>query len=274
MRRSCAAALVAVGVVGTPLAAVAQRLPQAAFSVTADEVTSENTGRILVARGHVRLTYKAGAGTSDLLRLDRPAGTAVLTGHATLTDSQGKASGDTITISLTSPDRVARVEVRGNAQMETSAYAITADSIVEDRRADRLVAQGHLAVFSPPDLLVTGEGAIYDRQAQYALVTGHPVIESKEGRVQGDWMELFRADSRAVVHGPVEAEVYGATIKGEEATVDLQQSTAVFTGHVVIVRRQGTLSADRATVYYKAQRIVAEGNTHATFSDVGEAALP
>jgi lipopolysaccharide assembly outer membrane protein LptD (OstA) len=274
MRRSYAAVLVAIGVVGTPLAAPAQRLPLAAFGVTADEVTTENTGRILVARGHVRLTYRTGAATGDLLRLDRPASTAVLTGHAMLTDSRVKASGDTVTISLTSPDQVARVEVRGNAQMETSAYAITADSIVEDRRADRLVAQGHVAVFSPPDLLVTGERAVYDRQAQYALVTGHPVIESKEGRVEGDWMELFRADSRAVVHGPVEAEVYGATIKGEEATIDLQQSTAIFTGHVVIARRQGTLSADRATIFYKARRIVAEGTTHATFSDMGDTALP
>src|SRR5690348_10044203 len=132
MRRSCAAALVVIGVLSTPLAAAAQRLPQAALHVTADEVTSENTGRILVARGHVRLTYKTGAATSDFLRLDRPAGVVLLTGHATLTDPQGKASGDAITISLTSPDQVARVEIHGNAQMDTSAYVITSDSIVED----------------------------------------------------------------------------------------------------------------------------------------------
>jgi len=41
------------------------------LNIVADEVTIDNTGAGLVARGHVHLTYRTGRATADLLRMRR-----------------------------------------------------------------------------------------------------------------------------------------------------------------------------------------------------------
>lgn len=244
------------------------------LNLTADEVTVDNTGTGLVARGHVVVTYGVDRATADLLRLNRSARTAELTGHAQVTNPQGRASGDRVLLYLTPDDQVSRVVLTGNAGLESREYAFSADQINADRGSGHVLAQGHVNAFSAPDLIVTGERATYDQRTQYTMVTGHPVASNKAGRLRGDWFELFRASSRAVVHGPVEAEVYGATITGSGATIDFKRSTAVFTGSVVVTRRQGTLWADRVTIYYEVRRITAEGTTHARFNDLGEDTAP
>ncbi len=283
MRQSCAAAILAValaggallGIPGTGFPVRAQpRLAGIPFTLNADEVTADNTGTKLVARGHVAMTYKTGRATADLLHFNRSTRVAVLSGHVTVTDPQGRASGDSVTLYLTHDDQVSRMVALGNAGVEAPEYALTADQIDADRRSDRLAAEGHVTMFSAPDLIATGDRARYDRRTRYAVVTGHPVVENRAGRVIGDWIELFRAKDRAVVHGPVEAEVYGATITGAEAAVDLRRATAVIRGHVMITRRQGILQADQVTIFYEAQRIIAEGTTHMTFADLGGSAQP
>jgi len=281
-RRSAAAILTAALATGSLLSAPGTATPAGAGtgliatpgSLAADDVTVDNTGVILVARGHVGLTYGAVRATADLLRLNRPARVAALSGHVKVTDPQGTVSAEMVTLWLTSDEQVSRVVAAGHAGVETSEYALSADQIVADRRSDRVEAQGHVSMFSAPDLIVAGGRASYDRRTQHAVVSGHAVVENKAGRVTGDWMELFRAQNRAIVHGPVGAEVYGATITAADATVDLRQATAVFTGHVVITRRQGTLQADRVTVLYETQRIIAVGATHATFTELGESVAP
>ncbi len=265
--------------VGSP-AAAAPKGPLGPFNLEqplnliADQVTVDNTGAGLVARGHVVVTYGPDRATADLMRLDRAARTAALSGHVQITDPRGRASGDSVLLYLTPDNRVRRVVTAGNAAFESPEYALSADRIDADRAADRIAAEGHVNAFWAPDLIVTGQRATYDQRTQYAVVTGHPVASNKAGRVQGDWFELFQAANRAVVHGPVEAEVYGATITGAGATIDFKASTAVFTGHVVVTRRQGTLWADRVAIYYDAQRIVAQGTTHARFNDLEDETAP
>ncbi len=243
-------------------------------NLVADEITVDHTGAGLIARGHVQVTYGVARAAADLLRLNRPARTAELRGHVKVTDPQGRASGDTVVLYLTPAEQVTRAVITGNAAIDGREYALSADQIVADRGSGRLGAQGHVNAFSAPDLIVTGERASYDQHTQYMVVTGHPVASNKAGRLRGDWFELFRAANRAVVHGPVEAEVYGATIAGSGATVDLKRSTAVFTGHVQVTRRQGTIWADRVTIYYETRRIVAEGATRARFNDLEERGSP
>jgi len=56
------------------------------LNLTADEVTVDDTGTGLVARGHVVVTYGPDRATADLLRLNRAARTAELTGRVQITD--------------------------------------------------------------------------------------------------------------------------------------------------------------------------------------------
>jgi len=240
------------------------------LNLTADTVTVDNTGATLVATGHVVLDYGAQQATADALRLNRAARTAQLSGHVTITGPQGKATGDTVTFNLTPDNEITRVVATGNAGVETPQYALSADSITADRPAQRLVADGHVTAFSAPDLIINGEHIVYDQRTRYGVITGHPVIANKAGRMQGDWIELFQKDDRAVIHGSVRAEVYGATVTSALATVNFKTSVAVLTGHVVITRRQGTLQADRVTIEYDIRRMIAEGSTHAHFTDLGE----
>ncbi len=291
MRRGLALAVLSVGVtlaVGagsgpfdTPRSAVAAPVAPRPFNadkpltVVADEVTVDNPGRRLVARGHVVLTYGVDRATADLLRFDRAARTAELSGHVRVADPDGRASGGTVLLFLTEDlGEITRTVMTGGAVLEGKEYSLSADRIDADRASGGLVAEGHVNAFSAPDLIITGARATYDHRRQYGVVTGGAVVSNRAGRLLGNWLEVFRAEHRAVVHGPAQAEVYGATITGAGATVDFRRSTAVFTGHAVVTRRQGTLWADRVTVYYEARRISAEGTTRARFTDLGEDASP
>ena len=257
---------------GVPSAGAAPRLLGNLLNIAADELTTDPAGATVVARGHVQVTYGGSLAKSDLFRLNRPARTAELSGHVVVTDPRGRASGDAATLRLGSDDQIVSFVVTGHAGFESTEYALLADQITADRASGHLVAAGHITAFSAPDLIISGERGAYDQRTQYGVVTGHAAASNKDGRLQGDWIELFRAAGRAVVHGPVEADLYGATITGNQATIDFRTSAAVFTGRVVVTRRQGTVWADRATIFYGDRRIIAEGATRATLADLGEGA--
>jgi lipopolysaccharide export system protein LptA len=242
------------------------------LDMTADQVTVDNGGAVLVASGHVSLTSGADRATSDVLRLDRVGRSAQLIGHVIVTSPRGKASGDTVTLFLSPANQVSRVVVTGNAAVETAAYALSAGEIIADRTLDQFVAEGRVKGFAAPDLALTAERVMYTQRREYALITGHPVVTNKMGRLTGEQIELFRLRQEAVVRGPVKAEVYGATLTGDAATADFRKSVIVVSGHVVIARRQGTLWADRVTIFYQQRRLIAQGTTHMQFRDVGGSA--
>jgi len=242
--------------------------------LTADEVTVDNTGSVLVATGHVRVTYGAEVATSDTLRLTRGARTALLSGHVTITGPEGQATADRVTLDLTADNEITRVTLAGGAGVQTPQYALSADSIVADRPSGRLVADGHVTAFSAPDLIINGGRLVYNQREDYGVITGQPVLANKAGRLQGDWIELFRKDHRARVHGPVRADVYGATVTSADATVDFKTSVAVLTGHVVMTRSQGTLWADTVTIFYDTRQMIAAGTTRVHFNDLGDATNP
>ncbi|HLW47046.1 MAG TPA: LptA/OstA family protein [bacterium] len=241
---------------------------QGPLNVTADELTVDNTGTQLTARGHVRLTYAAGVATANMLRLRRAERTAEFTGNAVITDPQGKAAGDAVTIAFTAANQISRITMAGAASAETKDYALQGDHIVADRASGRLVADGHITLFAAPDLIVNGDRVVYTQSDHYGVVSGHVVASNRLGRILGDSVEFFQQRQQATVHGPVTAEVYGATITGGLAQVDFAKSNAVFSEHVQVIRRQGTLTADRVTILYKTRRFIAEGATHAHFTEL------
>lgn len=241
---------------------------QGPLNITADEVVVDNSGTGLTARGHVRLTYKAGVATANLLHLRRAERTAELSGNVALADPQGKAAGDDITVTFTAANQVGRIVMAGNASAETRDYALQADHIMADRAAGRLVADRHVTMFMAPDLILNGDRAVFNQGAHYGVISGHVAASNRAGRILGDWIEFFQQKQQATVHGPVTAEVYGATITSSIAHVDFVKSSAVFTGHTLVTRRQGTLSADRVTIFYNTRQLIAEGATHAHFTDL------
>ena len=280
-------------------------------SLSADEVTVDNNGSRLVATGNVVAVYGTLRATGDLLRLDRPTGIATLAGHASVTeprgratadairltvvgeqrvtqvdltghvsvaDARGRAAADAVTLTVGSGQQLSRVQMTGHASVETRDYALLANQIIGDRDADLLTADGNVTLYSAPDLIVSGAHATYDHRADHAVVTGEPerpaLVQNRYGRILGASMELFRRAGRAVVHGPVDAEVYDATLTGAEAVVDLKAQAAVVTGHVMVSRQQGTLLADRVTILYQARRLIAEGETHMTINELEPPASP
>jgi lipopolysaccharide assembly outer membrane protein LptD (OstA) len=242
--------------------------------LTADEVTVDNTGSALVATGHVRVTYGADVATADSLRLTREAHTAALSGHVTVVGPEGQATADHVTLDLSADNQVTQVTLAGAAGVQTPQYALSADSIVADRPAGRLIADGHVTAFSAPDLIINGGRLVYNQHEEYGVITGQPVIANKAGRMQGDWIELFRKDNRAIVHGPVRADVYGATVTSDNANVNFGTSVAVLTGRVVMVRTQGTLWADQVTIFYETRQMIAVGTTRVHFNNLSDAANP
>jgi lipopolysaccharide assembly outer membrane protein LptD (OstA) len=293
-----------------PSAAGAVTIPKPA-SLSADELTVDNNGSRLVATGNVVAVYGTLRATGDLLRLDRPTGIATLAGHASVTeprgratadairltvvgeqrvtqvdltghvsvaDARGRAAADAVTLTVGSSQQLSRVQMTGHASVESREYALLAQQIIGDRDADLLTADGNVTMYSAPDLIVSGAHLTYDHRADHAVVTGEPdrpaLVQNRYGRILGASMELFRRAGRAVVHGPVDAEVYDATLTGAQAVVDLRAQVAVVTGHVVVSRQQGTLLADRVTIFYQARRLIAEGETHMTINELEPPASP
>lgn len=288
MTRTRAAALVAVAGLGWGmgvLAAPAVPAPAAAgpplskpAALSADHITVDNQGATLVATGHVAAVYGALHVTSDALRINRAAGTATFSGRVAITDPKGRASAQEVTLTVAGGERITLAVLRGRASVETPSSALLADRIAADRQHDRLEASGNVTLFSQPDLIVTGDRLAYDEGRQYAVIYGSAAtrasVQNRDGRIRGSWIEVFRKARRAVVHGPIEAEIYDASLTGADATVDLDRGLAVITGHVKVARRQGTLLADQVTVFYRARRLVAEGATHMTLGGLDEAASP
>jgi lipopolysaccharide assembly outer membrane protein LptD (OstA) len=254
--RGAAATLPAVPVLQGPL------------NVTADELVADDNGVQLIARGHVRLTYAAGIATANMLRLRQADRIAEFSGNVILTDPRGKAAADDITVLFTAANQIGRITMSGAASTETKDYSLQGDHIVADRAAGRLAADGHITMFTAPDLIVNGDHATYEQAAHYGRVSGHVVASNRLGRILGDWIEFFQQKQQAAVHGAVTAEVYGATITGGLAQIDFPKSTAVFTDHVTVTRRQGTLNADRVTILYKTRRLIAQGATHVHFTEL------
>ncbi len=252
--------------------------PSKPISLVADDVSVASDGTTLVATGHVVVAYGSLRATSDALRIHRPTGTATFTGHVSVTDERGRASAAAATLVVANETRVIRAVLTGHASFETRSYAVLADRIVTDRQHNRLTADGHVTVFSQPDLIVTGALVTYDEGPQHAVVRGagtvRATIQNRDGRIRGTWIEVSRATGVARVHGPVDAEIYDATLTGADATIDLNRGTAVITGDVTVSRRRGTLRADRLTVYYRTKRLVAEGTTHMALSDLEDSQTP
>lgn len=260
----------ALGVAGPSSATAAPPPPGSPLHIAADDVTTEGVGAVR-ARGHVQVAYGGVLVKSDVLLWNRSVGAAKLIGHVVVIGPQGRVTGDAATLKVAGPDnQVVAAAVTGHAAFESPEYEVTADELAADRKSGRLSAQGHVTIFSAPDIIVTGERGMYDARAQYAVVSGHASVASKDGRLQGAWIELFRPAGRAEVHGPVVADLSGAEITGDQATVTFQTSIAVFAGHVVIARGQDTVWADRATLFYTDRRLVAEGETHARFAGLDE----
>ncbi len=264
--------------VGIHAAGVAAPPPSTPVNLNADDISVDDTGTTLVATGRVAVAYGALRVTSDALRIYRPTGTATFTGHVSITDAKGKASAHVATLAVRNESRVSQVVLTGQASVETPSYALLADRIVSDRERNRLTATGHVTVFSQPDLIAKGALFIYDESPQSAVVRGdgatRATIQNRDGRIRGTWIEVSRKTGQVVVHGPVAAEIYDATLTGAEATIDLDRGVAVITGHVSVARRQGTLLADRLTVHYRTKRFVAEGATHMTLSELGDSSSP
>ncbi len=261
-----------------PPPAEAAASPPTPVNLSADDISVDNQGATLVAKGHVAAAYGTLHVTSDALLVNRATGTATFSGRVTITDPKGRAAAQEAQLTVTGGDRVTLAVLRGHASVETPSYALLADRIVADRQRDRLEAAGNVTLFSQPDLIVTGTHLVYEEGAQHAVVSGTAAtrasVQNRDGRIRGSWIEVFRKAGQATVHGPIDAEVYDASLTGADATIDLNRGTAVITGNVKVVRRQGTLLADRLTVFYRAGRFVAEGATHMTLAGLEEALSP
>src|SRR5207244_3275098 len=139
---------------------------------------------------------------------------------------------------------------------------------------DRITADAHVTLFSQPDVIVTGTRATYDHRVAAALIvivtgtratydqrSGDAVIlgsasapatvQNRDGRIAGARVDFSRNDMRAVIRGPVTADLFDAKLTGAGATIDLRRGIAVFAGGAVVSRRQGMLEADEITVFYR-----------------------
>lgn len=214
--------------------------PPAPIELRADEVTLSGNGTVVDARGTVRLTYGASRMTADRAVYAVRSRQLALSGRVTISTPQG---------SLTAASATA-VLARGGG-IET----ITAD--------------GGVRVTVPPDLAGRG-GRLVMKPGELLTLQGHARIQSPEGSVDADRIELDERTAVAFARGNV-AGVYGSTrITSAAATFYSRERRAVFRGDVRATAPGRTIRAEMVTIYLEDRRIVAEGETTIRLDDQPE----
>ncbi len=231
------------------------------LELRADVVTTDATTRTIVADGRVRVTDGASVVLANhaLYRLNE--GRLVLSGSVTIRTSGGDLRAGQVTVFLGKGSTVDTVEAAGAVRVETQGRVLNADRASYALGTGQLVANGHIKLVMPPDLVVSGGDLIADIRRRVAVLSGRARVENKDGAIEGDRLEVDGSTQTAFVRDRVLAVFHDTQVRADTATFRAAERKAVFRGHVKVTGPRRTMTSDQVTIYYQQGRFVAEGTT-------------
>jgi lipopolysaccharide assembly outer membrane protein LptD (OstA) len=233
-------------------------------SIEADAVTVDAGRGTATATGRVRISDGVRTATAARATIHQREGRGVLTGDATVTDPQGTVTGHEITITFTQR-AITRVVARGGAGLETSTTLVNADVITLIPATETVTAEPRVTVFTKPDLIATGTRLTYARPRGQISLDGPIRAQSADGFIEGERMDGDERLRRLVVTGNVHAVYRDIDVRSRSAEVLGGEKRATFFGDVRVEQPGRTLLTERATVWYAAGRVLAEGPTRMRF---------
>lgn len=255
-----AAALVLAAILMASLWTLPAIAAARSIQINADSVTSTEGGQVVEARGHVLVTDGRIRVTADRLIYDRKGRQLKLTGSVKITTPQGTLQSGQATARLTRSNMLDAIEAMGDVSVRSADRTLQADRLTYLVKDATLIATGHVVVMFPPDLTVKG-GELFARRTDVAIVTGRARVQSADGSIEADRLEVQGPAQTALARGNVVAIFQETRITSVSATLLAKENRAVFREKVTVTRPDRTMTAQVVTYYYKEKRIVAEGQT-------------
>jgi lipopolysaccharide export system protein LptA len=231
------------------------------FDLRADTLTANAATQTVIARGHVRVTdglFVASAGRAEYaIRARR----LILADTVVVRSPEGTIRAHEVTLYFSDERRVNFIVAAGNVWVETRGRTLKAQRITYEPPTGVARATGSVAMFAPPEFRATGEDLIGNLRREAATLTGRARVQTAEGFVEGDRLDVDGRAQTAVLRDHVNGGFRKIRLTADTATVRFRDQKAVFRGHVKLVDPSRTLIADQVTVYYNEGRMVAEGAT-------------
>ncbi|MGQ0550320.1 MAG: LptA/OstA family protein [Armatimonadota bacterium] len=231
-----------------------------AITITADAMDIDAQKSVVTATGRVRLSdgrITAAAGRGTLYQNEQR---AVLTDGPRMTGPQGTLQAAEIVITYTARN-ITRVTARGQATLESRIGRLSAPTIAIALADETAIAEGGVSVTAPPDARATGRRLTYAWRRGIAVLEGDARVQNRDGFVSGDRIHAEDRSRRATVTGAVLARFRDIEVRSLAAEVFGAEKKAVFTGDVQVNQPGRQMTTEKATVWYEARRVVAEGQT-------------
>jgi lipopolysaccharide export system protein LptA len=263
--------------------------PARTLELRASEVTVRDAGRVIDARGNVRITDGRNRVRADRALYAVRDRRIQLTGGVSVVSSDGTLEAQRAAILLTQNRRIETVEASGNAVLKTGSRVLRASRVSYTVGTEAVSASGNVSLSIPPDIVATGQdlvvrglaggGGRADGGGQAgaggragsggatATLTGQAKVQNKDGFIQGDRIEFVEREEVAHARGNVTAVFQDTRIRSAEATFFGRERKAVFRHGVTVTRPGRTMKAEVVTVFYDDRRIVAEGEINITFDE-------
>jgi lipopolysaccharide export system protein LptA len=244
--------------------------PARTLELRASQVTVRDAGRVIDARGNVRITDGR-----NRVRADRALYTVrdrriQLTGGVSVAGDEGTLESQRAVIRLTPGRQIDTVEASGSVKLQTRGRTLRASRVSYTVGAEAVSASGNVSLSMPSDIVATGQDLVVRGRAggaSTATLTGQAKVQNKDGYIQGDRVEFVEGEQVAYARGNVIAVFQDTRITSAAATFYGRERKAVFREGVNVTRPGRTMKADVVTVFYDDRRIVAEGETNITFDE-------
>lgn len=230
------------------------------LQLRADVVTVREAGQTIEARGQVRITD----GRSEI-RAGRAVYTVrerriVLTGGVVAKTSEGDLQASQATVHLGKTRTIDIIEAVGDVVVEAQRRVLKAQRMTYAVSTAELVATGQASLFVPPDLIASAGELVARRDV--ATLSGRARVQNRDGFLEGDRLQIQQRTQTAELVGNVVGVFQETRIASEAATLLASEQKIIFRNRVSITRPGQTMNAEKVTLYYRENRLVAEGSTY------------
>lgn len=233
--------------------------PSRAIDLRATQVTVADAGRVIEARGAVRITDGRSVVRAERARYSIMSGRIELAGAVVVDGPAGNLRAERALLFIAGDRRITSVEAAGAVALTAGGRRLQADRVTYAIEGTSASASGNVRLRLPP--AIAASGARLDVRGAVAVLSGGAKVETPDGVIEGDSIEVSEREQVAFVRGNVRAAFDDTRVTARAATLYGGERRVLFRDDVVVVRPGRTLRAASVTVFLEEKRIVAEGET-------------
>lgn len=257
--RAASLVLIVLAMLSAPAPGAARAAAPGNIELRADEVTVRGGGEVIEARGSVRITDGRSVVRAGRARYSVRTRRIELAGGVAVDSSEGDLRAGRALLHLGPDRRITGVEASEGAALTAGGRRLEAERVSYTIGGPSATASGNVRLRLPPDIVATGDRLTL--RGAVAVLEGGAKVETAEGAIEGQTIEVAERDRTAFVRGGVRAVFGEMRITSNAATLYGPERRAVFRDNVTVVQPGRTMKASLVTVFIDEKRLVAEGET-------------